>query len=446
MFEINKTIPIMLYGFSSRGIPIYEQLKEAGYNVRGFFDQNAEKLRKRVGADIWTVKEYDIRGKKDIVVVICFENAIEQNKVAHDLFQNGFEKIVYLPMGTEYSQDISKQMRKIYNLLLEGNYGLLKEIPEYAEIKAQCNIWDIIKKENGYYTVWIPIEYVYSDNIIRIPYAEKKRNNREFIAFVHRYLDIPLYTIYMYHSLYQYFMGQGELDENYFRFQDLQDKRESFESYREGLLKDRYQLYRIYDQEFNRGTSFFIDSAPRAIWNKKGYFNLMDGHHRSAFLYTMGYTSLPLTMEEEDYNMYKEYVKNNELKTIFMNENRDYLVKIMPKIFKTLLEYDVESHWVQDFGQYNGYFKALTKKMGILSEKNSNIDENTNGIIFMVENSMDAGQLKWLSQSHGGYAIVGLKEEKETKLIEQKTGWNATKKIGSFFDGKDAVIVKLYMK
>lgn len=446
MFEINKKTSIMLYGYSSRGIPIYKQMKKAGYHVKGFFDRNAEKLRKMGPADIWTVQEYDTIDKEAVVVVICFENAIEQNKVAEYLFQNGFGKIVYLPMGTEYRQDIAMQMRKMYNFLLEENYEMLKEIPEYEEMKAECNVWSIIKKENGYYTVWIPIEYVYTDNVIRIPYAEKKRNDKEFIAFVHQYLDIPLYTIHTYLSLYQYFLGQSELDEDYFRFQDLKDNREDFESYRAGLLKDRYQLYRIYDQEFNRGTSFFIDSAPKAVWNEKGYFNLTDGHHRSAFLYTMGYTSIPLTMAEDDYILYKEYVENEELKVIFMNENRDYLVKIMPKIFESILEYDLGGYWLQDFGQNNGYFTAVAKKMGIVNKKNSIIDEHTKGIIFLMENQADAEQLEWLRRLHGGFAIVGMKEEGEKKLIEQKTGWSAIKEIGSFFNGEDLVMVRLYRK
>ena len=41
MFEINKVIPIMLYGFSPRGIPVYKKMKAAGYNVKGFFDRKS---------------------------------------------------------------------------------------------------------------------------------------------------------------------------------------------------------------------------------------------------------------------------------------------------------------------------------------------------------------------------------------------------------------------
>lgn len=446
MFDINKKTPVMLYGYSTRGIPVYEQMKTAGYAVKGFFDRNAVKLRERGQENIWTVEEYDIRDREAVVIVICFENAIEQNKVAGFLYKNGFNKIVYLPMGIGYQQSVAMQMRRIYNFLLEERYDLLKEIPEYEELQAGCDTWNIIKKDNGRYTVWMPIEYVYTDNVIRIPYAEEKQKNKDFINFVHKFMDIPLYMNHIYLSLYRYFLGQSELDENYFRFQDLEDRREDFGIYRVRLLKDRYQLFCIFDQEFNRGDAFFVDSAPGAVWNEKGYFNLTDGHHRSAFLYIMGYTSLPIVITEDDYIKYNRFIKNRELKTIHMNESRRYLVKIMPEIFEALQEYSAAGYWVQDFGQYKGYFATVTQKMGIFNKKNSFMDENKKGIIFLMEEPVDEEQLEWLKQIRGGVMVLGLKEQAKAKMIEQKTGWNVNKKIGSFFNGEDTITVSLSVK
>lgn len=446
MFDINKNTPIILYGYSTRGVPVYEQMKTAGYDVKGFFDRNAVKLRKGGQENIWTVEEYGNREKEAVVIVICFENAIEQNKVAEFLYKNGFYKTVYLPMGMEYRQSAARQMREVYNFLLEERYELLKEIPEYEELHAESNAGNIIKKDNGRYTVWMPIEYVYTDNVIRIPYAEEKQKNQEFIHFVHEYMDIPLYMNHIYLSLYRFFLGQGELDENYFRFQDLEDRKEDFEPYKARLLKDRYQLFCIFDQEFNRGDAFFVDSAPRAVWNEKGYFNLTDGHHRSAFLYVMGYTSLPIVITENDYIKYNRFIKSVEMKTIHMNESRSYLVKIMPEILGAVQEYNVSGYWVQDFGQYGGYFAAVVNKTGVLNKKDSFVDKNNKGIIFLLEESVIEEKLAWLKQVHGGLMVLGLKEQAEVQIIEQKTGWNVIKKIGSFFNGEDTITVSLSVK
>lgn len=446
MFDINRKTPIMLYGFSTRGIPVYEQMKSAGYDVKGFFDRNAVKLRARGQENIWTVEEYSIGDKEETVVVICFENAIEQNKVAEYLYENGFCKIVYLPIGMEYRQSPASQMREIYNFLLEERYKLLKEIPEYEELRAEGNAGNIIKKGNGRYTIWMPIEYVYTDNIIRIPYAEEKQKNKEFINFVHQFMDIPLYMNHIYLSLYRCFLGQGELDENYFRFQNLEDRRTDFELYKARLLKDRYQLFCIFEQEYNRGSSFFVDSAPRAVWNEKGYFNLTDGHHRSAFLYVMGCTSLPIVITENEYMKYNEFIKGTEMKTIYMNESRRYLVKIMPEIFDALQEYNTSGYWVQDFGQYNGYFSAVAEKMGMQNKKDSFVDEKKKGVIFLTEESVDEEKLEWLKQIKGGVMILGLKEQAKAKMIEQKIGWSVIKKIGSFFNGEDTITVSLSVK
>ena len=446
MFDINKKTPVILYGYSTRGIPVYKQMKAAGYDVKGFFDRNAEKLRDQGREDIWTVEEYGAGNKEAIIVVICFENAIEQNNVARFLHETGYRKIVYLPMGMEYQQSAAMRMREIYNFLLEERYEFLNEIPEYEELCVECNTWDIVKKDKGRYTVRMPIEYVYTDNIIRIPYAEEKQKNREFINFIHEFMDIPLYRNHMYLSLYRYFSGQGELDEGYFRFQDLEGRGEDFAMYRGRLLKDRYQLYCIFEQEFNRGDAFFVDSAPRAVWNEKGYFNLTDGHHRSAFLYTMGYSYLPIVVTEEDYIKYNGFIKDTEWKTIHMNECRKYLVKIMPKIFDALQEYNTAGYWVEDSGQYRGYFAAITRKMGITDTKNFYAEENKKGIIFLMEESVGEERLKWLQQIPGGLMILGLKEHTEAKMIEQKTGWNVHKKIGSFFNGEDTITVSLSVK
>lgn len=446
MFDINRKTPIVLYGYSTRGIPVYEQMKSAGYDVKGFFDRNAVKLRARGQENIWTVEEYSIGDKEEAVVVICFENAIEQNKVAEYLYENGFSKIVYLPMGMEYRQSPASQMREIYNFLLEERYELLKGIPEYEELCAEGNAGNIIKKDNGRYTIWMPIEYVYTDNIIRIPYAEEKQKNKEFINFVHQFMDIPLYMNHIYLSLYRCFLGQGELDENYFRFQNLEDRRTDFELYKARLLKDRYQLFCIFEQEYNRGSSFFVDSAPRAVWNEKGYFNLTDGHHRSAFLYVMGCTSLPIVITENEYMKYNEFIKGTEMKTIYMNESRRYLVKIMPEIFDALQEYNTSGYWVQDFGQYNGYFSAVAEKMGMQNKKDSFVDEKKKGVIFLTEESVDEEKLEWLKQIKGGVMILGLKEQAKAKMIEQKIGWSVIKKIGSFFNGEDTITVSLSVK
>ena len=55
-------------------------------------------------------------------------------------------------------------------------------------------------------------------------------------------------------------------------------------------------------------------------------------------------------------------------------------------------------------------------------------------------------KLAWLKQVHGGLMVLGLKEQAEVQIIEQKTGWNVIKKIGSFFNGEDTITVSLSVK
>lgn len=66
------------------------------------------------------------------------------------------------------------------------------------------------------------------------------------------------------------------------------------------VLKDRYKLFEIYEKVFETDRDFFIDSAPRARWNKRGYFNIEDGHHRATYLFYKGIWDIPIRIQETD--------------------------------------------------------------------------------------------------------------------------------------------------
>lgn len=66
------------------------------------------------------------------------------------------------------------------------------------------------------------------------------------------------------------------------------------------ILKDRYKLFEIYEKAFETNRDFFIDSAPRARWNKGGYFNIEDGHHRATYLFYKGIWDIPIRIQRTD--------------------------------------------------------------------------------------------------------------------------------------------------
>lgn len=59
-------------------------------------------------------------------------------------------------------------------------------------------------------------------------------------------------------------------------------------------------MFQLYEKEFGVNRDFFLDSAPKVIWNEKGYFNILDGHHRVMYLFYKGVWDIPVKICEKD--------------------------------------------------------------------------------------------------------------------------------------------------
>ena len=59
-------------------------------------------------------------------------------------------------------------------------------------------------------------------------------------------------------------------------------------------IDDRVKTYGIWKEELRKGMEYFQDAAAMVEWNVKGYFNVIDGVHRSLFLYHTGIYSIPV--------------------------------------------------------------------------------------------------------------------------------------------------------
>ena len=46
---------------------------------------------------------------------------------------------------------------------------------------------------------------------------------------------------------------------------------------------------------------YFIESSAYVRWNEKGYFNIIDGHHRASYLAYKGYQLIPVRMDKGDF-------------------------------------------------------------------------------------------------------------------------------------------------
>jgi len=293
-FALTGSESILIYGAGEQGKELVSLFRENGFPVKAVLDKRAEKLKQiTVGeTEICVIDpEQYVVDSGDEIVVISLWNAMQHEKIAVVLQRCGFKKIIYLPMSTTGNYRLMSEMRKVFNELLVGNL-YLQNIPEYL---------DIIENSDSYRhedVLYLPIELLFAqenfetklDELNEIEYL--KRQN------VLKYSGENLMNVNAYYQMYRY-LDRAEGDCADYLNTQIDATAADLEAERKKVLKDRYELFQVYEKAFELDREFFIDSAPRAIWNQKGYFNIHDGHHRVSYLYYKGIRDIPVRVDEE---------------------------------------------------------------------------------------------------------------------------------------------------
>ena len=61
-------------------------------------------------------------GNKEIVIIICLNDGMKHEVVAEEFFENGINKILFLPMNSGRSLEIDSIYRKSYTDFLDMSY------------------------------------------------------------------------------------------------------------------------------------------------------------------------------------------------------------------------------------------------------------------------------------------------------------------------------------
>lgn len=233
---------------------------------------------------------------------------------------------------------------------------------------------------------WVPIELIFSErreDMLDIPnYTE------EWSRHHYQFEDLPMISFTPNRTLYQFFSdGRETFPQCYCDWmQKIMTTRGMKTSYTdEMLIEKRYREYRMMMHEINmNGNDFLIEHPAIGKWNPKGYFNLMDGHHRVSFLYNLGYNRVPLQITNQDYDIWRNKEKAKKVLDIIVREKRcEFYQPILNPYFMQLqsIREDVKKSRLQmileyfnntrfrgkrviDIGANIGYFGTMFAKMG----------------------------------------------------------------------------------
>ncbi len=259
---------------------------------------------------------------------------------------------------------------------MNNKQALKPDMEDFSEIKTI---------DKNHIVAWIPIELLFSEKRNDVPFVEScteewERQNKE-------YQDLPIISFEPYRNLFNFFQYGKNFPWTYCKwFQNLYRTRGLKSEYTdEMIIEKRYREYQLMRTELQTGRlDFFIENPAIAVWNTKGYFNLMDGHHRTMFLYSAGYSKIPVQITRKDYEIWSNPKQAKIVKNIIIDENRmDFYQPILNPYFmnirsqrdmtvknrlQLLLEYFNNKRFngikVIDIGGNLGYFGQQFARLG----------------------------------------------------------------------------------
>ena len=324
-----------------------------------------------------------VRNSNEEILDTCIQEKVDLSKVFFVNYDRGFggadkKYVEQLPDAAGLKEISSilylnleeQRVRRAY--LLENSNE-----DKFQDTSFICNVG------NDHVIAWIPVELLFSeraeDNVLDVYTEEWKEQNREWE-------NHPIVCFGPYRNLFQFFMRGEQFPTEYCKWwQRLFTSRGMTSGFTdEELIEKRFREFTIMQNELNKGMDFFIQHPAIGKWNEKGYFNLLDGHHRTTFLYYSGLRKAPVQIPRKDYDCWCNMAMAEAVHAITKKQERfEFYQPILHPYFLTLhpyrenyaksrlhhiLEYIGNSRLkgkrVLDIGACLGYFGQMFARMG----------------------------------------------------------------------------------
>ncbi|MCM1251841.1 MAG: ParB/Srx family N-terminal domain-containing protein [Clostridium sp.] len=299
VFDLEIGSSVLIYGAGELGQSIYNRIKHI-YSIKCFIDRTISALRDNSIEirNLDNISEYT-----NSVVLICVHNANWHNEIAEQLYKLGFNKILFLAFSNTYQKEASYTMNRLYNLFMEEEYNLLTDIPTYSTVIQKTSKEKILRETSSYIVVYCAKELIYSS----LPDNKIYSENLDFD-------DIPMIANKLYINLFRFFMyGQGDAD---LYVKTMKNINNSFDMSDKDFSQSQYSIYQLLENEYAKGIDFINLMPVDVKWNPKGYFNILDGHHRCAFYILKGMQTIPVRMTKKDYNLWMNNACIKQIQTI----------------------------------------------------------------------------------------------------------------------------------
>lgn len=286
----------------------------------------------------------------------------------------------YIFVTSMFYDEIEKQLIKLgiqqekirhINQILNNNKELF--LHDYAYIKHRGN----------HIIAYIPIELLYTE---RFDTAKDKmeQTTEELVNLIKTWEDINIIRLKPHRELFYFFRGQNSSLDAYLAWHEeiFKNRNKITKVTPKQVIDKKYNEYILMSNELNQGMEFFINNPIEVVWNERGYFNILDGHHRAMFLYCSGVRKIPAKIKMDDYNKWLNTdVALKCLNTINKQNRVEFYTPLLNPYFinktscrdfcyKSRLDYILEfwssnrfsDYTVLDVGSCLGYFAQFFAK------------------------------------------------------------------------------------
>lgn len=301
-YQIDRNSQIILYGAATTGAILYRYFSEHGYRVVAFIDQRADEEGTYYGLPVLSLQEAEnwFSKQPEAIAVVAVKNVFEHEKIAKELWRMGCDKIIFRPYAVVSGggEKLDGILNQAYDEILEGKFQCeLYRINGFDQflLKDQAII-DEDENEDGEVIANIPIYDVWTDN-----YEDK-----EII-----WGDIPCLGLAPHIGLFRLFQGEENEDyEEYIKFCRQAAERSggitTSQKWENSVYKNRLDVFNHMQSAWEHNREFFIQNVVKAVYNEKGYFNIVSGKHRVVFLIVMGKQYIPLRVRKSDYRKWSK--------------------------------------------------------------------------------------------------------------------------------------------
>lgn len=295
-YKLKRDDIVYLYGINNISLNAYSSLKKKRYDIRGIIDNKKNFNDTRfINKDIFKKKNI---GNKEIVIIICLNDGMKHEVVAEEFFENGINKILFLPMNSGRSLEIDSIYRKSYTDFLDMSYDNVI-IPLFVQIKNQ-NLTIIRETENSIIFL-CPKELLrVGDEVYnKIDWEDK---DTEIQKDIKKYIYCSIDEFDLYNNLWRYISNEKVDCNEYFKYKckTLEEKKL--------LYENRRNLYNIYEQKLRLDMHFFYDSPAIVKWIDDSFGSIIDGLHRITYLNFKGFTQFPVKVKKHDYYDMVDYL------------------------------------------------------------------------------------------------------------------------------------------